>query len=127
MWVGQGKAWNSQIPSQQAVNIIPAFQIHIPNFGRQTASGGVYVPANPASLCQALSMILYNQSRFAFATSAGTSLRPVVLLAMFDFFRFVAGGVVKRVPKFMDPPHVKEAFGGMLISSDHVEYPGREL
>jgi hypothetical protein len=46
---------------------------------------------------------------------------------MFDFFRFVAGGVAKRVPKVMDPPHVKEAFGGMLISSDHVEHPGREL
>jgi hypothetical protein len=60
MWVGQGKAWNSQIPSQQAENIIPTFQIYTPNFGRQTASGGVYVSANPTSLCQAPSMIFYN-------------------------------------------------------------------
>lgn len=127
MWVGKGTAYNPDKPSQPAVDIIPAFQIHTPNFGRQTTSGGISVPANPSTLCDPPYMTFFTQSMFERTSSAGGRTRAVAFLAVMDFFGVVAGAVAKRVPKFVDQVQVKEAFGGLLVSSYHAKHTAREI
>jgi hypothetical protein len=130
MWVGRGFGYDPRNATQPLRIGISALTIHTPNFGRQTASGGISVPTNPSSLCQEPSMTFFNQSRFVFASAAGSRLRPLAFLTMFDFFGMVVGAtgsVINRVPRFIDPPQAKEAFGGTLVSSHDAQHTGKEL
>ncbi|KAH7402344.1 hypothetical protein DE146DRAFT_754927 [Phaeosphaeria sp. MPI-PUGE-AT-0046c] len=127
MWIGQGVAYNPGTTDQTAANIIPAIQIHTPNFGRQTESGGISVPANPSTLCGPPYMTFFTESRFDPTSSAGSRTRAIAFLAAMDLFGVVAGAVAKHVPKFVDQPQVKEAFGGRLVSSYHGKHTAKEI
>ncbi|KAF2790472.1 hypothetical protein K505DRAFT_340377 [Melanomma pulvis-pyrius CBS 109.77] len=131
-WVGHDNFnWDKEKITKTTTNTVTTIKMYMPEFGNQADSGGFSVPADTSSLCRAPAMTFGrysgNNSRF---DSPGSRLRPTVFLTVFEVLSMIIGAKasdLKYIPRFNNPPQVKVAFGGALISSHHAQHGGRDL